>query len=51
MAQALVDVMDDPALAARLGQSARQLVNQRFDWDAAAAQLEAVYQSVRAVPA
>ncbi|MBC7701344.1 MAG: glycosyltransferase [Massilia sp.] len=51
MAQALVEVMDDPALAARLGQSARELVNQRFDWDAAAAQLEAVYQTVQAVPA
>ena len=51
MAQALVDVMDDPFLAARLGQAARQLVHDRFDWDAAAAQLEAVYQAVQTVPA
>ena len=47
MAQALVDVLDHPDEALRLGQSARQLVNERFDWDAAAAQLEAVYRAVR----
>jgi glycosyltransferase involved in cell wall biosynthesis len=46
MADALVSVLDHPAEAMRLGRSARQLVNERFDWDAAAAQLEAVYQTV-----
>ncbi|RZI82298.1 MAG: glycosyltransferase [Rubrivivax sp.] len=50
MAQALVDVLNDPASAARLGQAARQLVHQRFDWDAAAAQLEAVYETLRVRP-
>jgi glycosyltransferase involved in cell wall biosynthesis len=47
MAQALVDLLGDPARAARLGQAARQLVHERFDWDAAAAQLEAVYQTLQ----
>jgi glycosyltransferase involved in cell wall biosynthesis len=51
IAQALVAVLGDPALAARLGQAARQLVHDRFDWDAAAAQLEAVYASVARQPA
>lgn len=50
MADALVAVLGHPAEALRLGQSARQLVNERFDWDAAVAQLEAVYRAVRVHP-
>jgi glycosyltransferase involved in cell wall biosynthesis len=42
-AQALADVLLDPARAARLGEAARHLVTTQFDWDASARQLEAVY--------
>lgn len=43
-AQALADVLSDPVRAAALGAAARQLVVERFDWEASAQQLEAVYE-------
>ncbi len=42
-------LMDAPRRAA-MGQAARDLVNQSFTWDAIAAQLETLYQSLLALP-
>ena len=49
LAQALAEVLDHETQAQQLGQSARQWIAARHDWDVAAAQLEAVYVTV--VPA
>lgn len=43
MAQAAAELLAQPAQAQALGQAARQHVTARFDWGAAAAQLEATY--------
>ncbi|WP_415021599.1 glycosyltransferase family 4 protein [Bradyrhizobium sp.] len=45
-AQAINDLLADPALAARLGQSARQLAVQRYAWSSAASSLEKFYREV-----
>ncbi|HET6789094.1 MAG TPA: glycosyltransferase, partial [Aquabacterium sp.] len=47
-AQALADVLMDPARAAALGEAARQRVREGFDWAASAQQLEAVYERLAA---
>jgi len=39
-------ILDQPALRNRLGAAGRQFVQQEHSWDAAAAQLEQVYQAV-----
>lgn len=46
MAQAIVHTLTQPEAAAALGQAARALVRERFDWSRAANQLEAVYASL-----
>ncbi|MCW5891457.1 MAG: glycosyltransferase [bacterium] len=43
-------LLDDPALALRLGNAGRQLVQERFDWDAVAAGHDAIYERVLAQP-
>lgn len=48
MAQAVSDLLDDPAGAAQMGQRARAHVSARFDWQACAVQLEAAYAVLRA---
>jgi glycosyltransferase involved in cell wall biosynthesis len=45
-AQAVIRVLTDPELRRRLGTSARQRVETRYDWDIAATALEAVYRAV-----
>lgn len=44
LAGALAEVLLDARLAARLSEAGRALAQDRFDWSAAAAQLEAVYR-------
>ncbi|MBI4497829.1 MAG: glycosyltransferase [Chloroflexi bacterium] len=46
-AQAVVRVLADPALAARLGRSGRALVAERYTWEAAASLVEDVYEELR----
>jgi polysaccharide biosynthesis protein PslH len=41
-------LLDDPALAARLGGAARRLVEARYSWDAAAERLERFYRGLLA---
>jgi glycosyltransferase involved in cell wall biosynthesis len=48
MAQAIVHTLTHPEDAAAMGQAARALVRERFDWSRAASQLEAVYASLTA---
>jgi polysaccharide biosynthesis protein PslH len=43
-------LLDEPALAARLGAAARRLVEARYSWDAAAERLERFYRSLTAPP-
>ncbi len=45
-AAAVVRVLEDPALADRLGAAARRLVEERYGWPAAVRKLEAFYQSL-----
>ena len=45
MARAAADLLADPARAQALGQAARAHVTARFDWGAAAAQLEAAHEA------
>ncbi len=45
-AAAIVRLMRDPALSARLGESARLLVGKNHSWDQVAARVEQVYASV-----
>jgi sugar transferase (PEP-CTERM/EpsH1 system associated) len=45
-AQAVIRVLTDPELRRRLGTSARQRVETRYDWDIATTALEAVYRAV-----
>ena len=47
-AAAIVRLMRDPALAARLGESARLLVSEHYSWDQVAARVEQVYARVLA---
>jgi glycosyltransferase involved in cell wall biosynthesis len=47
-ADQLVRVLEDAALAKRLGLAARQLVEQRYGWPASAARLESLYEQVGA---
>jgi glycosyltransferase involved in cell wall biosynthesis len=47
-ADQLVRVLEDQALARRLGQEARTLVEQRYGWAASAARLEELYDQVGA---
>jgi glycosyltransferase involved in cell wall biosynthesis len=47
-AAAIVRLMRDPALAARLGESARLLVSKHYSWDQVAARIEQVYARVLA---
>lgn len=42
-AEAVVRLLDDPALAARLGQNGRQLIEERYDFRIACAPLTALY--------
>jgi polysaccharide biosynthesis protein PslH len=44
-------LLDDPALALRLGNAGRQLVQSRFDWDIVAAGHDEIYARVLAAPA
>lgn len=51
-AAAVIRLLDDPALAARLGRSARELAVERYSWRAAAARLEQFFgEIVAASPA
>jgi glycosyltransferase involved in cell wall biosynthesis len=45
-AQAVVDLLETPEAAQRLGQNARQYSRDHFSWSHAAEQLESVYQQV-----
>ena len=45
-AASVVRLLDDPALAARLGRSARQLAVERYSWKAAALTLERFFGEV-----
>jgi hypothetical protein len=45
-AAAVARVLDDPALAARLGAAGRALVEARFDWETVAAAHDEVYERV-----
>jgi len=47
MAQAVAALLAHPERAKALGQAARRHVQQRFDWDAAASQLEAAYTALQ----
>jgi len=47
-AAAIVRLMRDPALAARLGESARLLVSEHYSWDQVAERVEQVYARVLA---
>lgn len=47
MAQATAELLAQPDRAQALGQAARQHVNARFDWSAAATQLEAAHATLR----
>lgn len=47
LADAVLAVLDDAALAARLGEAGRRYVRDRHDWSIAAAQLERVYQTLQ----
>jgi polysaccharide biosynthesis protein PslH len=49
-AQAVGRVLDDSDLAARLGKEGRALVQARYSWDAAAEQMGAFLEEVRAAP-
>jgi glycosyltransferase involved in cell wall biosynthesis len=49
-AAAIRSLLDDPALASRLGAAGRALVERRFDWEAIAADHEAIYERVLAGP-
>ncbi|BAM00830.1 glycosyltransferase family 4 protein [Caldilinea aerophila] len=44
-AQALLTLLADPALRARLGTAGRRFVEEHHSWDAAVARLEAIYQT------
>jgi len=44
MARAIERLLDDPALASRLGAAARQEVKNRFSWEVVAQRVEQVYQ-------
>jgi sugar transferase (PEP-CTERM/EpsH1 system associated) len=54
LAAAAARLLDDPALAARIGAAGRRLVEDRYDWRAIGAELEAIYRDAmaerRAVP-
>jgi len=47
MAQAVAELLSQPDRARALGQAARQHVTARFDWSAAASQLEAAHAALR----
>jgi glycosyltransferase involved in cell wall biosynthesis len=49
-ATAIRRLLDDPALAARIGTAGRALVATRFDWDLVAAAHDEIYESVRRDP-
>jgi 1,2-diacylglycerol 3-alpha-glucosyltransferase len=46
MARAIVALLDDPALAGRLGESARRTVRREYTWDRAVDAIQDVYQQV-----
>jgi glycosyltransferase involved in cell wall biosynthesis len=46
LAAAINRLLDDPALAARLGNAARQRIEQELTWEQTAARFERVYASV-----
>lgn len=46
LAQAIVQLLDDPDLAARLGRTARSAVERHYTWPACAAAVERVYAAV-----
>jgi glycosyltransferase involved in cell wall biosynthesis len=48
-AAAVVRLLDDPGLAARLGRAARQLAVERYSWPAAASRLEQFFGEIVAV--
>jgi glycosyltransferase involved in cell wall biosynthesis len=45
-AAAVVRLLDDPGLAARLGRSARRLAVERYSWRAAASRLEQFFAEI-----
>ena len=45
-AASVIRLLDDPALRARLGRSARQLAVQRYSWSAAASRLEGFFGQI-----
>jgi glycosyltransferase involved in cell wall biosynthesis len=51
LAAAAIDLLDDPARSARLGEEARRVAETVFDWRLRAAELEAFYGRVLAVHA
>jgi 1,2-diacylglycerol 3-alpha-glucosyltransferase len=46
MAGAIITLLDDPALAGRLGESARRTVWREYTWDRAVEAIQAVYEQV-----
>jgi glycosyltransferase involved in cell wall biosynthesis len=46
----LAELLRDPTLAQRMGQSARELVLQRFTWQACAQRCLAAYEEIRQFP-
>lgn len=45
-ADAIIELVESPPLAFSLAQQARRLVRDRYSWDAAAVQIEQIYQSL-----
>jgi glycosyltransferase involved in cell wall biosynthesis len=49
MAEAIIALLDDPALAQRLGECARQTAQTEYTWEQAAAAIERIYAQVRQI--
>jgi len=51
LAQALLEVVSDPAAAARMGEAGRRRAEQEFGWDRIARRTEEIYRSLLSAPA
>ncbi|MBF0671050.1 MAG: glycogen synthase [Salinibacterium sp.] len=51
LAQALLEVVSDPAAAARMGEAGRRRAEQEFGWDRIARRTEEIYRSLLPAPA
>ncbi len=47
---AIASLIDDPARASAMGQDGRQYVDEHYNWRCVAAQMEALYEELRATP-